>query len=124
MLDQNLTRRLKGVDIPDISDIPDIPVIPAEKFVHDVKIKPTNLAAEKPVEEKVSEIRMFVDIVIYFVCFLKSFACVAYSCKCYSDSYCCVHDTTPQPFYSPFSGTTQVSRCHKRTSGLYGAWKD
>jgi len=24
----------------------------------------------------------------------------------------------PQPFYSPFSGTTQVSQCQKRTSGL------
>ena len=24
----------------------------------------------------------------------------------------------PQPFYSPFSGTTRVSRCQKRTSGL------
>jgi len=32
--------------------------------------------------------------------------------------------TQPQPFYSPFSGTTQVSRCQKRTSGLYGARKD
>ena len=27
----------------------------------------------------------------------------------------------PQPFYGPFSGTTRVSRCQKRTSGLYGA---
>ena len=26
--------------------------------------------------------------------------------------------TTPQPFYGPFSGTTRVSRCQKRTSGL------
>ena len=26
---------------------------------------------------------------------------------------------TPQPFYGPFSGTTRVSRCQKRTSGLY-----
>ena len=24
----------------------------------------------------------------------------------------------PQPFYGPFSGTTRVSRCQKRTSGL------
>ena len=32
--------------------------------------------------------------------------------------------TTPQPFYSPFSGTTRVSRCQKRTSGLYGARED
>jgi len=32
--------------------------------------------------------------------------------------------TTPQPFYGPFSGTTQVSRCQKRTSGLYGARED
>jgi len=28
---------------------------------------------------------------------------------------------TPQPFYGPFSGTTRVSRCQKRTSGLHGA---
>ena len=27
----------------------------------------------------------------------------------------------PQPFYGPFSGTTRVSRCQKRTSGLYCA---
>jgi len=27
--------------------------------------------------------------------------------------------TTPQPFYGPFSGTTRVSQCHERTSGLY-----
>ena len=32
--------------------------------------------------------------------------------------------TTPQKFYGPFSGTTQVSRCQKRTSGLYGARED
>jgi len=32
-----------------------------------------------------------------------------------------VTTTTPQPFYGPFSGTTRVSRCQKRTSGLYGA---
>ena len=32
--------------------------------------------------------------------------------------------TTPQPFYSPFSVTTQVSRCQKRISGLYGARED
>jgi len=30
------------------------------------------------------------------------------------------HTHTPQPFYGPFSGTTQVSWCQKRTSGLYG----
>jgi len=29
--------------------------------------------------------------------------------------------TTSQTFYSPSSGTTRVSRCQKRTSGLYGA---
>jgi len=32
--------------------------------------------------------------------------------------------TTPQSFYGPFSGTTRVSRCQKRTSGLYGARED
>jgi len=31
---------------------------------------------------------------------------------------------TPQPFYGPFAGTTRVSRCQKRTSGLYSARKD
>jgi len=31
------------------------------------------------------------------------------------------HHTTPQLFYGPFSGTTQVSWCQKRTSGLYAA---
>jgi len=34
------------------------------------------------------------------------------------------HHTTPQPFYGPCSGTTRVSRCQKRTSGLYGARGD
>ena len=29
--------------------------------------------------------------------------------------------TTPQLFYGPFSRTTQVSWCQKKTSGLYGA---
>ena len=32
-----------------------------------------------------------------------------------------VTTTPPQPFYGPFSGTTRVSRCQKRTNGLYGA---
>jgi len=31
---------------------------------------------------------------------------------------------TPQPFYGPFSRTTWVSWCQKRTSGLYGARGD
>jgi len=30
----------------------------------------------------------------------------------------------PQPFYGPFSGTTRVSWCQKRTSGLYCARED
>jgi len=33
-------------------------------------------------------------------------------------------DGPPQPIYGPFSGTTRVSRCQKRTSGLYGARED
>jgi len=33
----------------------------------------------------------------------------------------CSSTTTPQLFYGPFSGTTWVSLCQKRTSGLYGA---
>ena len=32
--------------------------------------------------------------------------------------------STPKPFYGRFSGTIWVSRCHKRTSGLYGARED
>jgi len=32
--------------------------------------------------------------------------------------------TIPQPFYGPFSGTTRLSRCQKRTSGLYGTMGD
>jgi len=32
--------------------------------------------------------------------------------------------TQTKPFYGPFSGTTQVSRCQKRSSGLYGARED
>jgi len=32
--------------------------------------------------------------------------------------------TIPQPFYGPFSGTTRVSQCQKRTSELYGAMED
>jgi len=34
------------------------------------------------------------------------------------------HTTTPQPFYGHFSGTTPMSWCQKRTSGLYGARED
>jgi len=34
------------------------------------------------------------------------------------------HTTTTVLFYGPFSGTTQVSWCQKRTSGLYGARED
>jgi len=34
------------------------------------------------------------------------------------------HTTPPQPFYDPFSGTTRMSWCQKRTSGLYGARED
>ena len=32
--------------------------------------------------------------------------------------------TTPQSFYGSFSGTTRVSQCQKRSSGLYGAKED
>jgi len=45
-----------------------------------------------------------------------------------------VLSTAPQPtpythtytqlFYGPFSGTTRVSQCQKRTSGLYGSRED
>jgi len=30
----------------------------------------------------------------------------------------------PQPFYGPFTKTTRVSQCQKRTSGLYSARED
>ena len=35
-----------------------------------------------------------------------------------------MNHTPPQPFYGPFSETTRVSQCQKRTSGLYGARED
>jgi len=34
-----------------------------------------------------------------------------------------LHRPPPQPFYGHFSGTTRVSRCQNRPSGLYGAGK-
>jgi len=34
------------------------------------------------------------------------------------------HTTHTQPFYGPFTGNSLVSRCQKRTSGLYGATED
>jgi len=46
----------------------------------------------------------------------------AAGCYCY-----CPHPPSPpplQPFYGPFSGTTRVSQCHKKTSGLYRAKED
>jgi len=49
-----------------------------------------------------------------------------YSSKlvCYHNINTVVLPPPPQPFYGPFSGTTRVSRCQKRTSGLYGARED
>jgi len=38
--------------------------------------------------------------------------------------YCLPVFIVPQPFYGSSSGTTWVSRCHKGTSGLYGARED
>jgi len=35
-----------------------------------------------------------------------------------------IYHVTPQLFYGPFFGTTRVSRCQKKTSGLYGARED
>jgi len=34
------------------------------------------------------------------------------------------YHTIPQLFYGPFSGTTRVSQCQKRTFGLHGARED
>ena len=36
----------------------------------------------------------------------------------------CPGNTQTQLFYGPFSLTTRVSRCQKKTSGLYGARGD
>ena len=41
-----------------------------------------------------------------------------------TDSACSEPTPPPQPFYGPFSRTTRVSRCQKKTSGLYGARED
>jgi len=37
-------------------------------------------------------------------------------CKVNQNVHIFLHCHKPQPFYGPFSGTTQVSRCQKRTS--------
>jgi len=48
-----------------------------------------------------------------------SLRCTSISVYCKVLSMICT-TTTPQPFYGPFSGTTQVSRCQKKaSSGLY-----
>jgi len=56
--------------------------------------------------------------------------CPVQSVKALKTNNCCTShlqqsdmllNPPPQPFYGPFSGTTRVSRCQKRTSGLYGA---
>jgi len=39
-------------------------------------------------------------------------------------NFCLFTHTHTQPLYDPFSGTTPVSQCQKRTSGLYGARED
>jgi len=39
-------------------------------------------------------------------------------------AWVCKYTWNTQPFYGPFSGTTRVSWCQKRTSGLYGASGD
>jgi len=41
-----------------------------------------------------------------------------------SAAVCCVHHTTTTTILLPFSGTTWVSQCQSRTSGLYGARED
>jgi len=45
--------------------------------------------------------------------------------QCERQVIICATATTPPPppqlFYGPFSGTTRVSQCQARTSGLYGA---
>ena len=41
--------------------------------------------------------------------------CQAFLCRLHQER----HYTHTQPFYGPFSGTTRVSRCQKRTSGLW-----
>jgi len=43
---------------------------------------------------------------------------ITYKIMCQVDQTVITHTHT-QPFYGPFSGTTRVSRCQKRTSGLY-----
>ena len=55
--------------------------------------------------------------------------CRHYSFGTHTHMHTHTHTHTPppppaQPFYSLFSGTTRVSRCQKKTSGLYGARVD
>ena len=57
----------------------------------------------------------------------RSMQCSKFSNNSWSvvtdDNHAHTHTDT-QPFYGPFSRTTHVSRCQKRTSGLYGARED
>ena len=46
---------------------------------------------------------------------------VVVSVTCNFSYICAAPPPPPEPFCDPFSGTTRVSRCQKRTSGLYGA---
>jgi len=50
-----------------------------------------------------------------------------YATKLWMSNYCqklAQTHTHTQPLYGPFSGTTRVSRCQKKSSGLYGARGD
>ena len=73
-----------------------------------------------------------VKLTDYGMCKVTSWSrsCVCVSCVCLLVVICLslsqnIMDLPPpQLFYSPFSGTTRVSRCQKRTSGLYDARED
>ena len=60
------------------------------------------------------------------LCLMRPSPCLSYVCHNMSLSLSqnIMDVPPPQPFYGSFSGTTRVSRCRKRTSGLYGARGD
>jgi len=51
-----------------------------------------------------------------FAYFEQHTGCYLLKALCQTFHFCYFCITTPQPFYGPFSGTTWVSQCQKRTS--------
>ena len=62
--------------------------------------------------------------VLFVIIALKKLVRMHFSSYKLQRQYNTIPHHTTQPFYGPFSETTGLSRCQKRTSGLYGARED